>query len=414
MNATNVATKTVVGLFDDMPTAQRAADQLERAGIARSEISIIAGNESGKYADYSSGTGEVGKGIAGGAGAGAAVGGGLGLLAGLTALAIPGFGPIIAAGPIAAALTGAGIGAAAGGLIGGLKNSGISESDAHLYEEGVRRGGVLVTVRTADTLADRAAGILDDAGAIDVDEKSREWRNAGWQPKYDNSFVDDAVTDRRPAFGDKTVRDSKGAKSIPVVQETLDVSKHEVQRGGVRVYSNVTEKPVEQEVTLRKEKVKVERRPANRDATDKDLEAFREGTIELRETSEEPVVKKRARVVEDVIVSKDVDERTETVRENVRRTDVKVEQLGTSGTTYDTDYRTDFDKRYAGRGYRYEQYEPAYQFGSHWASNQTYRDRDWDTVETDMRRDWERTGHGKWEDFKDSIRYGWDKIRGRR
>jgi len=404
MNATSVATKTVVGLFDDMPTAQRAADQLERAGIARSEISIIAGNESGKYADYSSGAGEVGRGVAGGAGAGAAIGGGLGLLAGLTALAIPGFGPIIAAGPLAAALTGAGIGAAAGGLIGGLKNSGISESDAHFYEEGVRRGGVLVTVRTEDALADRAAGVLDDTGAIDVDEKSREWRNAGWQPKYENGFVDDAATARRP----------KNSKSIPVVQETLDVGKQEVQRGGVRVYSNVTEKPVEQEVKLRKEKVKVERRPANRDATEQDLQAFREGTIELRETSEEPVVKKKARVVEDVIVTKDVDERTETVRENVRRNDVKVEQLGTTGTTYDTDYRTDFDKRYAGHGYRYEQYEPAYQFGSHWASNQTYRDRDWDTVETDMRRDWDRTGHGKWEDFKDSIRYGWDKIRGRR
>ena len=149
-NTTNTMTanRTVVGLFDDFESAQRAAANLERAGIPRDEISIVAGNESGKYKDYASGTGEVGKGVAGGAGAGAAIGGGLGLIAGLMALAIPGFGPVIAAGPIAAALTGAGIGAAAGGLIGGLTKAGVSEQDAEYYAEGVRRGGVLVTVRT--------------------------------------------------------------------------------------------------------------------------------------------------------------------------------------------------------------------------------------------------------------------------
>jgi len=123
-------TRTVVGLFDSMDDAHRAVEDLNREGISRDEVSIIASNDKNQYADYSSGTGEVGKGVAGGAGAGAAVGGGLGLLAGLTALAIPGFGPVIAAGPIAAALTGAGIGAAAGGLIGGLRKAGVSESDA--------------------------------------------------------------------------------------------------------------------------------------------------------------------------------------------------------------------------------------------------------------------------------------------
>src|SRR4051812_36710660 len=175
-NTTNTMTanRTVVGLFDDFESAQRAAANLERAGIPRDEISVVAGNESGKYKDYASGTGEVGKGVAGGAGAGAAIGGGLGLIAGLMALAIPGFGPVIAAGPIAAALTGAGIGAAAGGLIGGLRHAGVHEADAEYYAEGVRRGGVLVTVKTSDHLADKAATLLDDAGAVDVDKKSAE------------------------------------------------------------------------------------------------------------------------------------------------------------------------------------------------------------------------------------------------
>src|SRR3954447_24896178 len=121
-------TRTVVGLFDSLPEANRAVDELVREGVSRDDVSVIASNANDRYPEYSSGTGEVGKGTAKGAGAGAVVGGGLGLIAGLTALAIPGFGPIIAAGPIAAALTGAGIGAASGGLIGGLSKAGVSEN----------------------------------------------------------------------------------------------------------------------------------------------------------------------------------------------------------------------------------------------------------------------------------------------
>lgn len=407
MNVSSVSQKTVVGLFDDMSAAKKAIDNLQSAGIARNNISLIAGNESGKYSDYASGTGEVGKGVAGGAGAGAAVGGGLGLLVGLTALAVPGFGPVIAAGPIAGALTGAGVGAAGGGVIGGLAAAGVSEPDADYYAEGVRRGGVLVSVRTSDDLADKASDVLDDAGAKDVDEKSREWQSSGWKPK-----------NPLPARGDVSARSGRSTESdreqsIPVVEEKLDVGKRSVNRGGVRVYSHVTNEPVEETVTLRDEKVKVSRRDADRPANEKDLEAFREGTIELRETSEEPVVRKTARVVEEVVIGKEVSERTETVRDTVRRTDVKVEKMDAAKTDDDADYRSDFDRRYANKGKKYEQYAPAYQFGNTWAGNEKYRGREWSDVEPDMRRDWEKQDQGTWEDFKDSVRHGWDKLRGR-
>jgi len=413
MQTSNVATKTVVGLFDDFASARSAAEQLEHAGVAREDISVIAGNESGKYKDYASGTGEVGKGVAGGAGAGAAIGGGLGLVAGLTALAIPGFGPIIAAGPIAAALTGAGLGAAAGGLIGGLTKAGISESDAEYYAEGVKRGGVLVTVRTTEALAHRASEILDDAGARDVDEKSKEWRSSGWTPSVSDTQPRTSH-DRVDTTRTKGVRDVQGEQAIPVVEESLRVSKREVQRGGVRIYSNVVERPVEEQVTLRDETVKVERRPVDRPASEADFKAFQEGSIEVRETDEEAVVQKTARVVEEVVVGKDVNQRTETVRGTVRKTDVKVDKLDAATTDYDKDYRTHFQTQYGSRGLSYEKYAPAYQFGHTYASDDRYRNREWNTVEPDLRRDWEARGHGKWEDFKDSIRYGWDKIRGRR
>jgi len=397
---TNTATRTVVGLFDDFDSANRAAKELEQAGISRENISIVAGNESGRYTDHAGGGGEVGKGVAGGAGAGAAIGGGLGLVAGLMALAIPGFGPIIAAGPIAAALTGAGLGAATGGLIGGLRHAGVHEEDAEYYAEGVRRGGVLVTVRTTPALTDRAADILDDAGAVDVDKKSQEWRSSGWTPQFQHG---ERTSDRT---GNLAVADRKGAdrnmneRTMNVVQEELQIGKREVGRRGVRIYSDVTEQPVEKTVTLREEHVHVERQPVNRPATPGELEAFKEGEIELTETREEPMVNKTARVVEEVRVGKDVQERTETIRDTVRRKDVRVEETGATGSRIDYEN----DKRYAG----------AYSFGRDYATNARYRDRDWNVVEHDVRRDWEARGEGTWEEFKEAVRHGWDKVRGRR
>jgi len=112
---TTTATGTVVGYFRDMTAANDAVQRLVDFGVPRNDISVVASRQDaeqvgGKYAEQTSGTGEVGRDV----GKGAAIGGGLGLIAGLVALAIPGVGPVIAAGPIAAALTGLGVGAAAG------------------------------------------------------------------------------------------------------------------------------------------------------------------------------------------------------------------------------------------------------------------------------------------------------------
>lgn len=374
MTNTTTGDRTVVGLFDSMETANRAADELRQAGIDRGQISIIAGNESDRYSQYV-GADEATKDVASRAGTGAAIGGGLGLVAGLVALAIPGFGPIIAAGPIAAALGGAAAGAATGGLIGGLTAAGVSENDARLYERRLRDGGVLLTVRTSDEMSDEVADILDNNGARDVDE--------------DSTMQTQTSQTTQTSHRDYTHSSGTGEKSIPVIQERVDIGKREVGHRAVRVYSNVQENPVERDIELREENIRIERRPADRPATDADLSAFREGTIELTETREEPVVRKDTRVVEEVIVGKDVNTTRHTVRDTERRTDVRVEETG-SGS------------------------DPGYTFGSTWADDARYRDRDWSTVEPDLRRDWDTRGHGTWDEFKDSIQRGWDKVRGRR
>ncbi len=125
---------------------------------------------------------------------------------------------------------------------------------------------------------------------------------------------------------------------IPVAEEELRVGKREVDRGGVRVNVDVEETPVEEQVNLREETVRVERRAVDRPVSDADAAAFQEGTFEVRETDEEAIVDKQARVVEEVVIDKEVEERTETIQDTVRRTDVNVEEI--SGRTTGTEYRS--------------------------------------------------------------------------
>jgi hypothetical protein len=173
-------TKTIVGVFNSVTDAQEAVRELESEGISRNDISIVAHKSAAGY-DTLEKTGKASDVVAD-AGIGAAIGGVGGLLlAAAGAITVPVIGPILAAGPIAAALTGAGIGAAAGGLVGALTESGVPEEHARYYAEGVRRGDVLVTVKTNGSRADRICDILDHHNAIDVDDRVTDWRQRGWQ-----------------------------------------------------------------------------------------------------------------------------------------------------------------------------------------------------------------------------------------
>jgi len=172
-------TKTIVGVFNSVQDAHAAVAELEAQGITRDDISVVANKNASGYntMDDRDKTSDV----VADAGIGAAIGGVGGLiLSAAGALTVPVIGPILAAGPIAAALTGAGIGAAAGGLVGALTGSGVPEPDAKYYAEGVRRGDVLVTVRTDETHSDRVCDVLDRHEAIDVDDRVQNWRSRGW------------------------------------------------------------------------------------------------------------------------------------------------------------------------------------------------------------------------------------------
>ena len=338
--------KTVIGLFDNYAEAQTVVRELLGEGFADSDISVMAkdskpGNTVVEYVEED-GEKQI-QDMAKGAGAGAAIGGLAGLLVGLASLAIPGVGPVIAAGPLATFIAGAGIGATAGGLISGLTRLGVPENDANFYAEGVRRGGTLVSVNAADERADHAVAVMKRHGAVEIDKRAAEWRQDGWTG-FDESATHAAFEAYTQGPGDKPTpnRDSdvtaehqripaqaigQGQVAMPVVEEKLEVGKREVDRGGVRVQSHVTETPVEENIQLREEHVHVERRPVDYTFHGSESEAFQESIVEIKEAYEELIVKKKARVVEEVIVGKDVEQRTETVRETLRRTDVEVEPL---------------------------------------------------------------------------------------
>jgi hypothetical protein len=175
---------------------------------------------------------------------------------------------------------------------------------------------------------------------------------------------------------------------------------------------------VHETVDLREEKARVERRPVDRLATESELQAMGERTVEIEESVERPVVQKTARVVEEVVVGKDVRQTQETVDDTVRHTEVEVTNLGQPGASntgrraysdFDTEFRSDFGTRY-GSNERYEDYEPAYRYGHGLASDSRYQGQDWDTVEPSMRGDWERNNPGTWERMKASVRHAWERA----
>ncbi len=204
-------------------------------------------------------------------------------------------------------------------VLNALTTVGVPKDDSQLYAEGVRRGGALVVGTVEDNQADQAVAILDRNNTIDIDKLGSRYRETGFT-NYD------AV---QPAYTEPNLskeRDLNKQITIPIVEEQLVVGKRAVERGGARIHTFVTERPVEESVSLHEEHVSVQRRPVDRAATDADFQAK---DITMTETAEEAVVGKTSRVVEEVVVGKTATDRTETVKDTVRRTDVEVEDITT-------------------------------------------------------------------------------------
>lgn len=299
--------------------------------------------------------------------------------------------------------------------------------DADTYSEAVRRGSYMLSVdASTENEADRAADIMQRFNAVDLDRRAEHWRSSGWTGYQSDAplYTSDQISKDREGYSTTTVRSTAGAapqpsttgatgETIPVIEEQMQVGKRAVQRGGVRIYRHVTETPVQEDVQLREERVTIERTSVDQPASAADIEAFKEGTLEVRETAEEAVIAKTARVVEEVKVGKEVTERTETVSDTVRRTDVEVEQLGagSAGTVSDDVFRQHWQSAYGSSGGKYEDYAQAYRYGATLAGNKQYQGYRWDELEPQVRSDWESNNAGSpWDRTKQAVRYGWEKM----
>jgi uncharacterized protein (TIGR02271 family) len=259
------------------------------------------------------------------------------------------------------------------GLWGSIKSLFMPDEDAHAYSHAVGAGHAMVVV-TPNATANRnhIIEVLESTNPLDFDAKLEEWRQSGYNYTPGSTttgttgMASTAATGGAAAMGAATTGTAStataatatpaaastaragDAETIKVMEERLRVGKREVAGGAVRIRSYVVERPVEEQVRLHEERVSVERRPVDRPVTGADAAAFQERTIEARATSEEAVVGKEARVVEEIGLHKEATDRTETVRDTVRSTKVEVEDstkvapaattttsgsMGTGGTT---------------------------------------------------------------------------------
>jgi stress response protein YsnF len=256
--------QTVIGFFEDIADAKHAMERLENMGIARQEINI---------------TKEVKE-------------------------------------PSPVNSNGANDPENRNNGIAGFFNSlfGNDSSAAERYSKVSRGGYTMLTVQVQSREeAERAADLLDECGAIDIDERAAQ-----------GSIMHTAVARQ-------SVEDRNHSQSINRIQEHLDVGRRTVEQGGVRVRSRIVERPFEEQVRLREERVHIERQPVDRPISATELNNFQEGDLELIERAEVPVINKQARVVEEIRISKDITERDQIVRDTVRNTEVDIENVNKTG-----------------------------------------------------------------------------------
>lgn len=382
-------TTTVVALYDTLAEAQQATQDLVESGFNRDNISLAANDASGQYRRHlgdlqqtSKETGHHEDAVVD-VGAGALVGGISGLLVGLGVLLIPGIGPIIAAGPLITALMSTGIGTVTGGLLGALIEMGIPTEQANSYVEGIRRGGVLLTVQTDDEGVDQAKEILDRHHPVNLNERTGQWQQEGWRPSTSDSTSDasqqlpsdkayrSAFTGVDPdEFNRYEARFRQHYQSSYVnsrynyddyaaaYQYGLDLANYNYY------YGSRSWREVESEVRVSWE----EKNPGTWDQFKAAVAyAWEEGTRSLK--------------LED-----DYD-------------------------TYEDNFRRHYINHYARNGSAYSDYEPAYHYGYNLSHDARFQNRTWAEVEPEARHAWEERYVESWDQFKDAVRHAWEEAR---
>jgi stress response protein YsnF len=378
--------RTVVGLFEGGAEARQTIEELAELGFASQSISVVTNLNSRSAIEETSGRPA--------------------LQSTLRTMSLNDVGTVAASGPLSEERQRP----AEHGLAGLLQRLGLSSELAAHYATGVERGETLESITVDDADAERVAAVMKRhaAGALKADVvRSEASKRAvlggnggigGLGAGAASAVVGQAVSSRIQPEGTREKREghvfADEERTIPIYREELHVGKREVERGVVRVTTHIVERPYSEQVLLREEHVDVTRRPADRLVGSGESE-FREGDIEMTEIGEEPIGAKQTRLVEEVIIRKHVADRTATVGDTVRSTEVDVSTFDTS------EYRKDFDKQKMSDA-TFEEHIPAFKFGERFAS--AGASSRWEDIENDARNRWEAQRPGTWDKFKDSVR----------
>jgi uncharacterized membrane protein len=369
---------TLVATFDDLSHARMAVEELQSAGFARENISLMASDTEWRRSGRRDELDVVGEDVAEGAASGAVTGGILGgltgALAGLVALAIPGLGPIIVAGPVAAALAGAGIGAATGAVLGALIDLGIPEDEAEYYAEAVRRGGAVVAVQVDESLpsaADRAREILRRHGQLDIAGRVTDWRAEGWTG-YDYEGYD-----AYEPFFQRHYNTAYAASGYPYTRYE-PAYRYAYMLSNDPRYASYTDWATLEPVAMRDWDV------STGNAWEEFKDTVRDAWNDLKGAARE--------VGDDVEDFFDPDDDFE---------------------AHDPGFREHYEANFAGSGFPYSAYRPGYRYGYALGTYDRYDHYDtWDDIEMDARREWEEHFDEPWERVKDAIRAGWNEMTG--
>jgi hypothetical protein len=319
-----------------------------------------------------------------------------------------------------AGLTGAGVGAVVGGLTGALVSWGIPEEEAGYYAEGIRRGGTLVGVKTDESRVDQAVNIMNDHGPVDVTERSEFWRASGWtgyDPDAPAYTADEIETerDRYYSYSDSYSNYDDYESYAPAFRQHYDTMYGTSGRdyswyepGYYYGYTLATDPRYHDYSDW--DTLEAEARRGWESTEDTTRGAWEEFKDSVRHAWEE--VKD---AFDDDIYDTDYNRDRDMQGTGV----ISGYGYGAVDTTNDydsdgydgADYRSHYDTTYAGIGYDYSRYEPAYRFGHDLATDDFYRDYTWMDVEPEVRRHWEESNEGTWEEFKDAVRHAWDQAK---
>lgn len=386
--------RTVIGLFGNAGEARRAIDELQGLGYSPEKISVVT-NVASQDAI------QARKSMA------------------LQSLELTDVGTVATAGPLRDVF------AKQPGFTGALGSAlqlfGLTPELADHYVSGVKHGETLESLTVDDKDSDRVLAVmrrrtanpapameeatpLAGAGAASagLTASAGLGANAGTEASA-SANLGAGVNVKKKTNGHLEMDDREEERVIPIVREEMRVGRRTVERGGVRVSSHIVQKPVSEQVHLRETHVEIERRAVDRPLRG-DEKGFVDDTIEMVEMADEPVVSKQARVVEEVVVRKHVEDRTATISDEVRATEIEFGKL----RAFDPDdYRGHFESQKIGGSF--EPYLPAYQFG-HELHRRRAADR-WEDVEGYARDRWEDDNPGTWDKFRSAIRHAWGHAR---